>query len=78
MLYMAGDLPQALGAFEQAAKNGENTAGELVPSRDHSGQAQQLKPAKDAYERFLAYEPGKNPNQEFQARQRERIIQQGD
>ena len=39
MLYMAGDLPQALAAFEQAAKNGENVGGQLVPARHHSGQA---------------------------------------
>jgi len=33
-----------------------------------------LKPAKDAYEHFLALSVGKNPNQEFQARQRVRIL----
>ena len=27
MLYMSGDLPQALGAFEQAAKTGDASAG---------------------------------------------------
>jgi hypothetical protein len=35
----------------------------------------QIKPAKDAYQRFLVLSQGKNPDQEFQARQRARILQ---
>jgi hypothetical protein len=34
-----------------------------------------VKPAKAAYEQFLSASQGKNPNQEFQARQRVRILQ---
>jgi hypothetical protein len=34
----------------------------------------QLKPALEAYEQFLAVSQGKHPDQEFQARQRVRII----
>jgi len=34
-----------------------------------------LKPALEAYQRFLSMSQGKNPDQEFQARQRVRIIQ---
>jgi hypothetical protein len=34
----------------------------------------QLKPALEAYEQFLAQSNGKHPDQEFQARQRARII----
>jgi hypothetical protein len=33
-----------------------------------------LKPALDAYTRFLSMSQGKHPDQEFQARQRARII----
>jgi tetratricopeptide (TPR) repeat protein len=75
MLYMAGDLPQALGAFEQAAKYGENSAGNWFLRAIILDKLRQVKPAKDAYEHFLALSQGKNPDQEFQARQRARILQ---
>ena len=75
MLYMAGDLPQALTAFEQAARNGENTAGNWFLRAIILDKLRQIKPAKDAYEHFLAMSQGQNPNQEFQARQRVRILQ---
>ena len=75
MLYMAGDLPQALSAFEQAARNGENTAGIWFLRAIILDKLRQIKPAKEAYERFLALSQGKSPDQEFQARQRVRILQ---
>jgi tetratricopeptide (TPR) repeat protein len=75
MLYMAGDLPQALTAFEQAAKNGENAAGNWFLRAIILDKLRQIKPAKEAYEHFLTMSRGKNPNQEFQARQRVRILQ---
>ena len=34
----------------------------------------QPKPALEAYQRFLAMSQGKNPDEEFKARQRARII----
>lgn len=75
MLYMAGDYPQSLAAFEQAAKLGENTAGNWFLRAIILDKLKQLKPAKEAYEHFLSMSQGKNPDQEFQARQRARIIQ---
>ena len=75
MLYMAGELQQALAAFEQAAKNGESAAGNWFLRAIILDKLRQVKPAKDAYEHFLAMSQGKNPNQEFQARQRVRILQ---
>ncbi len=75
MLYMAGDLPQALSAFEQAARNGESAAGNWFLRAIILDKLHQIKPAKGAYERFLALSQGKNPDQEFQARQRARILQ---
>jgi Flp pilus assembly protein TadD len=75
MLYMAGDLPQALTAFEQAAAKGESGAGNWFLRAIILDKLRQIKPAKDAYEHFLAMSEGKNPNQEFQARQRVRILQ---
>jgi tetratricopeptide (TPR) repeat protein len=74
MLYMAGDLPQALAAFEQAAKIGESGAGNWFLRAIILDKMRQIKPAKDAYEHFLALSQS-NPNQEFQARQRVRILQ---
>ena len=80
MLYMAGDLPQALSAFEQAARNGENAPGNwflraIILDKLRQTDHRKTKLAKEAYERFLSLSEGKNPNQEFQARQRVRILQ---
>jgi tetratricopeptide (TPR) repeat protein len=74
MLYMAGDLPQALSAFEQAAKAGEATPGNWFLRAIILDKLRQLKPAKAAYEQFLSLSQGKLPDQEFQARQRVRIL----
>ena len=74
MLYMSGDLPQALSAFEQAAKAGDTSAGNWFLRAIILDKLRQLKPAKAAYEQFLALSQGKNPDQEFQARQRVRIL----
>jgi Tfp pilus assembly protein PilF len=75
MLYMSGDLPQALGAFEHAAKAGDNSAGNWFLRAIILDKLRQVKPAREAYEHFLALSQGKNPDQEFQARQRARILQ---
>jgi len=75
MLYMMGDYPQALAAFEQAARLGENTAGNWFLRAIILDKLKQLKPAKEAYERFLSMSRGIHPDQEFQARQRARILQ---
>jgi Tfp pilus assembly protein PilF len=74
MLYMTGDLPQALAAFEQAAKAGEASAGNWFLRAIILDKLKQLKPAKAAYEQFLSLSRGKFPDQEFQARQRVRIL----
>ena len=73
-LYMAGDLPRALAAFDQARQLGENTAGLAFMRAIILDKMRQLKPALEAYERFLDLSQGKHPDQEFQARQRARII----
>jgi tetratricopeptide (TPR) repeat protein len=74
MLYMTGDYVQALTAFENARKAGENSAGNWFLQAIILDKLKQLKPAKQAYEQFLALSNGQNPNQEFQARQRVRIL----
>src|SRR5215471_9738394 len=75
MLYMTGDFPQALSAFEQAAKAGDASAGNWFLRALILDKLRQLKPAKAAYEQFLAQSQGKLPDQEFQARQRVRILE---
>jgi Tfp pilus assembly protein PilF len=75
VLYMAEDYQPALAAFERAHQLGENTAGNwflraIILDRFH-----QLKPAVEAYQQFLSMSHEKNPDQEFQARQRIRLLQ---
>jgi len=75
MLYMTGDFPQALSAFEQAARAGDASAGNWFLRAIILDKLKQVKPAKAAYEQFLALSQGKLPDQEFQARQRVRILE---
>ena len=74
-LYMGGDLQDALGAFDRARELGENTPGNWFLRAIILDKLRQLKPALEAYQRFLSLSQGGNPDQEFQARQRARIIQ---
>jgi len=74
MLYSTGDYAQALTAFNNAQKAGEKSAGVWFLRAIILDKLRQLKPAKESYEQFLALSGGANPNQEFQARQRVRIL----
>jgi Tfp pilus assembly protein PilF len=74
-LYLAEDFQPALAAFDRARQLGENTAGNWFMRAIILDKARQLKPALEAYRQFLSLSEGKNPDQEFQARQRARIIQ---
>jgi Tfp pilus assembly protein PilF len=75
MLYMTGSYPQSLAAFDKARELGENTPGNWFFRAIILDKLKQLKPALEAYQKFLSLSRGKNPDQEFQARQRARIIQ---
>jgi Tfp pilus assembly protein PilF len=75
MLYMSGSYPQSLAAFDRAHELGENTPGNWFFRAIILDKLKQLKPALEAYQKFLSLSQGKNPDQEFQARQRARIIQ---
>jgi tetratricopeptide (TPR) repeat protein len=75
VLYMAEDYQPALEAFERAHRLGENTAGNWFLRAIILDKTRQLKPALEAYRQFLAMSDGKNPNQEWQARQRERLLE---
>jgi tetratricopeptide (TPR) repeat protein len=73
--YMTGDVQQTLADLDRARDLGENTAGNWFFRAIILDKARQLKPALEAYRQFLSMSQGKNPDQEFQARQRVRIIQ---
>jgi Tfp pilus assembly protein PilF len=75
MLFLAKDQQGALAALDQARKLGDDTPGSWFLTAIMLDGAHQLKPALAAYQRFLALSQGKSPDQEFQARQRARIIQ---
>ena len=74
-LYLAGDIEAALNAFDRARQLGENTAGNWFMRAIILDKLRQLKPALEAYQQFLSMSHGENENQEFQARQRSKIIQ---
>jgi len=78
-LHMQGDLPNALAAFEKARALGQDTAGNcflraIILDKMHHAKPALIKPALEAYQQFLAMSQGKNPDREFQARQRVRIL----
>ncbi|MBV8904011.1 MAG: tetratricopeptide repeat protein [Acidobacteriia bacterium] len=75
VLYLAEEYQPALAAFERAHQLGENTAGNWFLQAIILDKGHQLKPALEAYRQFLALSGGKNPDQEWQARQRQRILE---
>ncbi|HEY1241439.1 MAG TPA: tetratricopeptide repeat protein [Bryobacteraceae bacterium] len=75
VLYLAEDYAGALAAFERARQLGENTTGNTFFRALALDRLHQVKPALEAYQQFLAMSQGKNPDQEFQARQRAKLLQ---
>jgi Tfp pilus assembly protein PilF len=75
MLYLMGDFPQSLQAYDQARDLGDNSPGNWFLRAIILDKLKQLKPALEAYQHFLSMSTGKNEIQEFQARQRAKIIQ---
>jgi tetratricopeptide (TPR) repeat protein len=75
VLYMMEEYPQSLAAFDKARALGEDTPGNWFLRAIILDKLHQVKPALEAYQRFLSMSQGKNPDQEFQARQRARILQ---
>jgi tetratricopeptide (TPR) repeat protein len=69
-----GDYQQSLAALERARELGQDTAGNWFFRAIMLDKLKQVKPALEAYQKFLALSNGQNPNQEFQARQRSRWL----
>ena len=75
VLVVAEQYPQAVAALDRVRGLGAETAGHYyfrAISLDHM---HQLKEALSSYNQFLEASQGKNPDEEFKARQRVRIIQ---
>jgi Tfp pilus assembly protein PilF len=80
MLYLTGDRNGALAAFEHARQLGDDSPGNwfftaIILDAAHESRHELTKQALAAYQKFLAVSDGKSPNQEFQARQRAKLLQ---
>ena len=75
VLYMMGDAQPALADLDRARELGEDTPGNWFFRAMILDKLRQLKPALEAYRKFLDMSQGLHPDQEFQAKQRARVIQ---
>ena len=66
---------EGLAALDKVRALGQETPGDLFYRALSFDRLKQPRPALDAYQKFLAAVQGKLPDQEFQARQRVRIIE---
>jgi tetratricopeptide (TPR) repeat protein len=74
MLILLDNYPQALAALDRVRALGAETSAHYFFRAIILDKMRQLEPALESYEKFLATSRGKSPNEEFQARQRVRII----
>ncbi len=75
MLILLENYPQALAALDRLKALGVDTPAQYYFRAIILDKTRQFKPALESYEKFLAMSQGQNPNEEFQARQRIRVIQ---
>lgn len=75
VLTLAEQYPQALAALDRIHTLGQEIPGDYYLRAIILDKLHQFKPALDAYQKFLASSGGKNPDEEFKARQRARIIE---
>ena len=75
VLVLAEDFGAALGALDKLAALHAEKPGHIYLRAIIFDKVHQLKPALENYQRFLAADAGKDPDQDFIARQRVRIIQ---
>ncbi|HSB16635.1 MAG TPA: tetratricopeptide repeat protein [Bryobacteraceae bacterium] len=74
MLILLENYPQALAALDRVRALGAETAAHHFFRAIILDKGKLYEPALASYEKFLAMSDGKNPNEEFKARQRVRII----
>jgi tetratricopeptide (TPR) repeat protein len=72
---LAGLYPQALAALDKIHSLNAETAGDYFYRAIIYDKLHQVKPALENYQRFLAMSDGKFPTQEFQARQRSKLLE---
>jgi tetratricopeptide (TPR) repeat protein len=73
-LYLLKDYSGTAKALEKVAALQEDTAGTYFLRAITLDKLGQQRPALENYQRFLASDEKKNPDQEFQARQRSQIL----
>ncbi len=72
---IAEQYPQALAALDKVHALHAETAGDYFYRAIVYDKLHQIKPALENYQKFLAMSEGKFPNQEFQARQRSKLLE---
>ncbi|HXA64633.1 MAG TPA: tetratricopeptide repeat protein [Bryobacteraceae bacterium] len=75
VLVMSEDYPAALGALDRLAVLHAEKPGHVYLRAIVLDKIRQVKPALESYQKFLAMSNGQNPDEEFKARQRVRILQ---
>jgi len=75
VLVPAEQYPQALACLDKVHNLNADTAGDFYYRAIVLDKLRQVKPALASYQRFLQMSEGKNPDQEFIARQRSRILE---
>ena len=72
--YLAGNYPATLAALDVIAKAETPTAASWFIRALCYDKLHQVKPALEAYQKFLAMDEGKNPDQVWQADQRSKVL----
>jgi tetratricopeptide (TPR) repeat protein len=75
VLVLAELYPQALAALDKIHSLNAETAGDYFYRAIIYDKLHQVKPALENYQKFLATSGGRFPNQEFQARQRSKLLE---
>jgi len=75
MAYKNGHLEAALAGFDKARELGNDTPGNWFLRAIILDSLKQQKPALEAYQHFLSVSGGKFPDQEWQARQRVKLLE---
>lgn len=74
VLYLMENYPQALAALDRVKTLGQEIPGDFYLRAITLDKLKQYQPALESYQQFLMASNGKNPDEEFKARQRVRII----